>query len=118
MKDGRVNKCKECNKLDVKQNRENSIDYYREYDRNRVNRQTNEYRKEYKLKFPNKYKSHTLVANAIRAKKLFPEPCYVCGSKQYIHAHHDDYSKPLNVRWLCSACHSQWHKKHGEAKNP
>lgn len=29
----------------------------------------------------------------------------------------DDYSKPLDVRFLCTFHHSEWHKKHGEAKN-
>jgi len=28
------------------------------------------------------------------------------------HAHHDDYNKPLDVRWLCPAHHNQWHDTH------
>ena len=32
MADGRVNKCKECNKKDVRENRAAKVDYYRGYD--------------------------------------------------------------------------------------
>ena len=117
MTDGHVNKCKECNKKDVRENRSGKIEYYRNYDKARGNRQGYEYTKEYRERFPNKYKCHSLVNSAIKSKKLFAEPCEVCGSEDNVHAHHDDYLKPLNIRWLCCAHHSQWHKKNGEAAN-
>jgi hypothetical protein len=37
MPDGTVNKCKQCNKKDVKENRELKSEYYLDYDRNRPN---------------------------------------------------------------------------------
>ncbi|MCB1596019.1 MAG: hypothetical protein KDI76_14010 [Xanthomonadales bacterium] len=117
MADGHVNKCKECNKLDVRLNRKDKIDYYREYDRNRGCRQSKEYAKSYREKYKNKYKATSMVNYAIRSKKLFKEPCEVCGTDKNIHAHHDDYLKPLNVRWLCAVHHKQWHDKNGEALN-
>lgn len=118
MKDGRVNKCKDCNKRDVRENREERLDHYREYDKKRGNRQSNKYRKEYKERFPNKYRAHNIVNNAIRDKKLFKEGCEVCGAIEGVHAHHSDYLRPLNVVWLCAEHHSAWHKENGEGFNP
>lgn len=117
MPDGHVNKCKECNKNDVRSNRLVKINYYREYDKNRGSRQGSSYCKEYRKKYPNKYKAHTMIKNAIRSKKLVPESCCMCGAQENTHAHHDDYSKPLNIRWLCPSCHRYWHLINGEAIN-
>lgn len=117
MADGHVNKCKECNKKDVIENRVKHVEYYREYDRARGNRLPDGYQEEYRSEFPKKHKAHEMVAKAIRNGHLFKEPCEECGSKEYIHAHHDDYSKPLNIRWLCAAHHRQWHTANGEAAN-
>lgn len=117
MKDGHLNKCKSCARVDVQENRKKRIEYYREYDRKRGNRQTKDYLDEYREKFPNKYKAHTMVNNAIRSGLLFREKCSECGSDQKTHAHHDDYLKPLNIRWLCPACHKEWHQKNGEGAN-
>lgn len=116
MADGHTNKCKACCKSDSTENRNNNIERVRAYDRKRGARQSKEYLKEYRDKYPNKYKAHNMVNNAKRDGKLFGEPCQ-CG-KESEHAHHDDYLKPLNVRWMCSACHSQWHRDNGEALNP
>ena len=118
MADGHLGKCKQCAKKDVLEYRLKHIHRIREYDRKRGARQTKEYKAEYKRKYPNKFVAHNMVNNAIRCKKLFKEPCSECGNERNVHAHHDDYLKKLNVRWLCPVCHSQWHAKNGEAKNP
>lgn len=73
--------------------------------------------KRYREKNPNKYRAHGIVAYAIKQGNLYPEPCEICGKKK-TEAHHDDYSKPLNVRWLCSKHHKQWHTDNGEGANP
>ena len=117
MADGRLNKCKSCVKDRVARHRLRNIDRIRAYDRARGNRQKPSYYNEYQAKYPNKYKAHNMVKAAIRGGKLFREPCKECGSKKRVHAHHDDYLKPLNVRWLCSAHHKQWHLANGEGKN-
>jgi len=118
MADGHLNKCKECAKKDVGKHRERNIDEIRAYDRKRGNRQSKEYLAEYRDKFPNKYKAKNMVNNAVRDKKLFKKPCDICGSDKSIHGHHNDYLEPLNVRWLCAICHSQWHADNGEGLNP
>ncbi len=117
MADGHLNKCKECNRKDVIENRLKKVDYYREYDKNRGSRQGYEYCKEYRTKYPNKYKAHSLVNYAIKAGRLKNEECRECGRVEDTHAHHDDYSKPLNVRWLCPPCHKSWHDLNGEGLN-
>jgi ribosomal protein S27AE len=48
------------------------------------------------------------VHRAKKAGRLTPLPCEKCGAVK-VDAHHDDYSKPLQVRWLCRACHRAHH---------
>ncbi|MBW7392000.1 hypothetical protein [Escherichia coli] len=51
------------------------------------------------------------VKRAIKSGKLCrPTTCQKCNSKCHPDAHHCDYSKPLEVMWLCKACHVEWHK--------
>ena len=35
--------------------------------------------------------------------------CEACGATRNIDAHHDDYTKPFDVRWLCKSCHKRHH---------
>jgi hypothetical protein len=106
MADGRLNKCKECHRLDVKENRKRNIEYYRAYDRDRGNRQNNEYVRDYRARNPEKYKAHRALNNAVRDGKIVkPTHCTKCGKETTLHGHHHDYAQPLNVEWLCPACH-------------
>ena len=116
MADGHLNKCKSCTKKDSTGHRNRNIEKIREYDRGRGNRQSVSYLADYRRANPLKYKATGMVNNAIRDGKLFSEPCELCGEDK-THAHHDDYAKPLNVRWLCSAHHSQWHRDNGPGLN-
>ena len=116
MTDGRLNKCKECAKKDVRDNRADKVEYYRDYDRRRGNRQSQEYRTEYREKFPKKYKAINAISNAVRSGKMKMMPCEICGKKE-THGHHDDYAFPLTVRWLCALHHRQWHDENGAGAN-
>lgn len=55
--------------------------------------------------------------NAITAGKLHLGPCEVCGSTIKIEGHHDDYSKPLEVRWLCHEHHVDEHRPQQPSTN-
>lgn len=44
-----------------------------------------------------------------RRGKLKSQPCEKCGTHLRIEKHHDDYSKPLEVRWICRECHLKEH---------
>lgn len=66
----------------------------------------------YKLKdkqrHPVEHKAREAVKRAKKSGKIIPQPCFVCGEIK-VHAHHEDYLKPLDVKWLCSPCHRAQH---------
>jgi DNA-binding CsgD family transcriptional regulator len=68
------------------------------------------YRKEYKRNNRKKIRAHNKVQYAIETGKLERQPCEVCGEEP-ADAHHDDYSKPLQVRWLCRKHHMEEHDR-------
>lgn len=49
------------------------------------------------------------VRYAILKGRLTRGPCESCGSEKS-EAHHPDYNKPLDVTWLCRACHAKEHR--------
>lgn len=49
------------------------------------------------------------VRDAVARGGLSPMPCEVCLDTHNVHAHHEDYSKPLDVMWLCKKHHEQRH---------
>ena len=55
-----------------------------------------------------KQKARSAVTRAVSRGKLFKGACEVCGDLK-VHAHHDDYAKPMVVRWLCQAHHEELH---------
>lgn len=52
------------------------------------------------------------VSHMHRNKNARPRACssgHVPGPGVTLFAHHDDYSRPLEIRWLCSTCHGRAH---------
>jgi hypothetical protein len=54
-------------------------------------------------------RAQALSQRAIKLGVLVRQPCEICGSTRYVQGHHDDYGKPLDIRWLCQSHHQQWH---------
>ncbi len=76
-----------------------------------------EHSMKYKKKYPERCKAMGIVKCTIKAGKLIRKSCEICGAPK-AEAHHDDYSKPLSVRWLCRKHHRELHKniKNGTIK--
>lgn len=66
------------------------------------------YRKIQSQRYPERNRARQRVCYAIKTGKLERQPCEICGEIK-THAHHDDYSRPLDVRWLCTQHHRELH---------
>lgn len=91
-------------------------DYYKRwYSRNGRRRSSRDKIRlmEWKKQNPQKLKAHEIVARAIsRGELKNPGFCKDCGEEtNYLDAHHEDYSRPLVVVWLCPKCHKKRHIK-------
>lgn len=111
MGDGRLSFCKECVKERVRIY--SHTDRGREVDRKRNTTERGKerqarHRKKYRRIYPEKYRAVRLAYEAFRRGDLTKYPCTMCGDAKS-EMHHDDYSKPLEVRWLCRKHHREHH---------
>lgn len=63
-----------------------------------------------------KYEAYKKMSVALKYKRIEKGPCEKCGATEKVEAHHDDYSKPLEVRWLCPKHHKEHHRLEREAQ--
>lgn len=64
-----------------------------------------------------KTKARGQIAYKIKKGKIVrPNHCETCGIECKPYAHHDDYEKPLDVRWLCQSCDRAAHRQQKEAQ--
>ena len=113
MADGHLNKCKACAKRDMLEHRRTNGDAIRAYDRERSKlphriQHCYENTKEYRRRYPERYKANGAVAAALKSVRLVKQPCACCGAAD-VEAHHPDYSRPLDVIWLCPLHHKEIH---------
>lgn len=117
MRDGHLNICIDCTRKRVRDY--SRSERGREYDRKR---NKTDKRKGWLIKYQRLKRQKDPVANlarnklnrAVRLGRIQRDICRVCGDKT-VQGHHEDYSKPLEVIWLCGyhhrGLHSQYRRK-------
>ena len=89
----------------IEANREKHNAYCKKWNNNHADERI-EYLRQYRAENPDKYHATSKVNHLIEKGKLTkPMACEVCGKVGRVEAHHDDYSKPLDVVWCCKKCH-------------
>ena len=64
----------------------------------------------YDKKHPDRKHARQAIGDAIRRGKLIkPTSCIICDKERYLNAHHEDYTKKLDVLWVCVPCHKKIH---------
>jgi hypothetical protein len=127
MKDGRLNHCINCVKTRVRDHRKENLETVRLYDRQRGKTEerrerARDYAKNnrellrkikatWAAKNKEKKRAHLKVKRAKEKGLITQGCCEVCGNFKS-EAHHEDYSKPLEVVWLCRKHHAELHRKY------
>lgn len=63
-------------------------------------------------RFPEKQAARVLLNSAVYAGKVRkPTICSRCQKSGRIEGHHSDYTKPLEVTWVCTLCHTIYHPR-------
>jgi len=125
MADGRLGACKVCCRERARKNNQRPEVRQRDRERRRGGRDKKhvsrmrqwrkdhpgkavEYNRKYRKKYQHKTRAGGAVRRAIqRGEIVRPDWCSCCGLIGPVEAHHDDYEKPLDIRFLCSSCHGQ-----------
>ena len=77
-------------------------------EKDKIYQKTRTYNKDlWRKTFPERKNAHSKVYRALISGKLTKQLCFICGENA--EAHHPDYSKPLDVVWLCPPHHRQAH---------
>lgn len=127
-----LSRCKECVRAKVKAYRAENLSQVQAYDRERgllphrkeaVRLRAARYKdfdaerlRKFRAEYPEKERAHRLTRRAIKKGILKAKPCERCNFAFGIQAHHEDYSKPLDVTWLCIKCHGERHREINEER--
>ncbi|OQY69567.1 MAG: hypothetical protein B6D44_17670 [Ignavibacteriales bacterium UTCHB2] len=72
------------------------------------------YKKIQVKRYPERVRARQKKYYHVRQGNISPQPCEVCGTTKSIEAHHEDYSQPLDIVWLCTPHHRELHQKERE----
>lgn len=101
-KNGIASTCKLCATKLLDKHRKTS-----KFKRNALDRQ-----REYRRKYPERNRAHQLAQYARKKGWIVTRnTCEDCGEKKRLEMAHIDYSRPLDIRWLCTPCHREFDKK-------
>jgi hypothetical protein len=118
-KDGRKSRCKPCAHAQTLEWRRANRERHNEYNRKKRAREPGrkrEERRRERREQPEKYSARQAVRWALKTGRLVrPDSCEECGKDCTPHAHHPDYSRKLDVCWLCPLCHKAEHRKEAAA---
>jgi len=99
--------CVECNRENVKKQAQITPDRVRA-NKLRSGRKQNQVKLDRREAATGHRWLSQMIRDAVRNKVIFKTPCEVCGCAK-VEGHHVDYSKPLQVIWLCRKHHSEVH---------
>lgn len=88
----------------------------REWARRNPDKVRDAYRR-YAARYPERRRAYARVRHALDAGRLQkPNRCESCGAEALLSGHHEDYSRPLDVRWLCRRCHHRADKEKSDGR--
>jgi len=107
-------RCKEYYVNNLEHRREYLREYMKDWHKTSKGRVSQKkHSKEFRLSNPEKASAHKKIYRAIKNGKLErPDKCSICEKVCKVQAHHVDYSKPFDIKWLCQACHLYLHQGH------
>lgn len=110
---GRNTYCRQCRSEMYFENHKVELERSRKNHQNRYkNGKATQGAKDYLKRNPEVSAARWKTQNAIlRGDLVRPKKCPVCKKKTTVEAHHDDYKKPLDVRWMCKLCHRAYHRE-------
>lgn len=128
MVDGHYNQCRECQRIYNREYRARNQEAVRAASRDRANKRYWDSKetkpvlyadrkevvkksvKAWAAKNHEKTTAHSRLNMAVKRGDILKQPCRDCGSARRVSGHHEDYSRALDVIWLCPKHHGERHR--------